>query len=341
MNHLSIQIFQQLRVSDSQNGNGNFTANFLISNGVSSFRADHDGFGDTILELFPVLKSYSYQSDDRLTGFRSESTHVAYYYDPFGRRVAKMINLGGTSFTQTYLHLGMQDRILMGKGGDGTITTYIDGQGVDEHLGEVKDATAKGYVADHLGSVLNSEMAGPSKRFGLMGEVNTSIPVAPSMNPVMYGWQGLRYDAESGQWDNLARQYNPNTGTFLTQEPTGMDGPNLYWALRNNPLRFRDPDGLSSFEGDPESRKPGPIPGSFDCALCVISLDRMLGNESMGACKAKNKNIDQRQDLFDMLNPEGDYDSWKQYLNQPVPPGNYPRPTLPTSPKRLNRELFG
>lgn len=30
---------------------------------------------------------------------------------------------------------------------------------------------------------------------------------------------------------------------LLSQEPTGADGPNLYWALRNNPLIYTDPDG--------------------------------------------------------------------------------------------------
>lgn len=88
------------------------------------------------------------------------------------------------------MHLGTEDRILLGKAGDGSITAYIDGQGVDEHLGEVKGSTAKYYVTDHLGSVLNGDAAGTNKSFGIFGEMNSNPTFSSTSNPVMYGHQG-------------------------------------------------------------------------------------------------------------------------------------------------------
>ena len=34
------------------------------------------------------------------------------------------------------------------------------------------------------------------------------------------------------------RHYSPETGMFLSEEPTGIDGPNLYWYALNNPVKF-------------------------------------------------------------------------------------------------------
>ena len=37
--------------------------------------------------------------------------------------------------------------------------------------------------------------------------------------------------------------YSPTSGRFLSKEPTGIDGPNLYWYALNNPVNFVDPTG--------------------------------------------------------------------------------------------------
>ena len=39
------------------------------------------------------------------------------------------------------------------------------------------------------------------------------------------------------------RYYNPEIGRFISEEPLGIDGPNLYWYALNNPINFVDPDG--------------------------------------------------------------------------------------------------
>ena len=81
-----------------------------------------------------------------------------------------------------------------------------------------------------------------------MGEVNGGVAISPSMSPVMYAWQGLRYDPFTGDYDNLARRYKQNTGTFDSQDPSGIAGGlNLYGSRKNNPLLYVDRDGKNPY----------------------------------------------------------------------------------------------
>ncbi|MDD4975518.1 MAG: hypothetical protein PHY93_14255 [Bacteriovorax sp.] len=59
-----------------------------------------------------------------------------------GRRVAKFFHMKdhgkSKTFTQKYLYLADEEKILFGMNGKGKITQYVDGQGIDEHLGSHK-----------------------------------------------------------------------------------------------------------------------------------------------------------------------------------------------------------
>jgi len=228
-------------------GTGTFTSNFLTQNGTSSFLADTEGFGEVKTETTgDQVKNYTYRADGKINSFQSGNRAVNYFYDGLDRLVAQQVNENGNQFTNSFAHLGTENRILLGKSGDGTVTTYIDGQGPNERLGEVKGGVGKGYITDHSGSVLNSPAAGSWKTYGLMGEVSANVAVSPAMSPAVYAWQGLRYDPLTGQYDNLARQYNQNTGTFTSQDPLGLRGGlNLFGSRKNNPLRYVDIEGQS------------------------------------------------------------------------------------------------
>jgi RHS repeat-associated protein len=55
---------------------------------------------------------------------------------------------------------------------------------------------------------------------------------------------GQYFDAETGLFYNMARDYDPGTGRYIQPEPLGIAGDiNLYRYARNNPLSFIDPDG--------------------------------------------------------------------------------------------------
>ncbi len=236
------------RIASSANGSGSFTSNFLTANGVSSFLADPDGFGNVVRETTGrQVKNYIHRADSRVSGFQSGNLAVSYYYDGLDRPVAKAVNDNGNQYSQSFLYEGLSNRILQAKGGDGAITTYLEGQGPNEHLGESKNGVYKGYITDHLGSVLNSPLAGSSHQYGLFGESSASVSPSASGDPVVFGFMGHPYDVFSGTYETKSgRRYMPQTGRWNAQEPFGLDGPNPYRFVFNNPVRYADYNGFET-----------------------------------------------------------------------------------------------
>ncbi len=154
-----------------------------------------------------------------------------------------------TSFRQSYLYLGEEEKILLAQSENGDMTLYLDGQGIDEHLGEVSEVRGpKAYVTDHLGSVLNGEAAGSAKAFGAFGERLDSSPIVfnESTPPVLYGFTGRELDPESMNYHYRARTYSPELGRLVQPDPIGFEAgdANLYRYVGNSPPRFVDPSGL-------------------------------------------------------------------------------------------------
>ena len=57
---------------------------------------------------------------------------------------------------------------------------------------------------------------------------------------------GKEYNWDTGLFDFRSRDYNPKIGRFISEEPLGIDGPNLYWYTQNNPVNYIDPNGLET-----------------------------------------------------------------------------------------------
>jgi len=76
--------------------------------------------------------------------------------------------------------------------------------------------------------------------------LNEWIEVPNSFYEWNYTFQGMRYDATSDLYFSMTRPYSATLQRWISQDIDYFDGPNLYWALTNNPINYVDPLGLSA-----------------------------------------------------------------------------------------------
>ncbi len=78
----------------------------------------------------------------------------------------------------------------------------------------------------------------------LVSQTNPSNPSAAAVD-CLFGFTGRPFDPATGLQNNLNRWYDPNTGNWLTQDPTGFAAgdTNLYRYCGNSPTNRIDPSG--------------------------------------------------------------------------------------------------
>jgi RHS repeat-associated protein len=128
--------------------------------------------------------------------------------------------------------------------GTGTLQNrYVYGTGLDEPLIQISAGGTLTYLhQDKVGSIIattNSSGAVTNRyRYSPWGE-------ASSLSGTTFGFQGQRFDSETGLYYMKARYFDPRAGRFLQPDPTGFaDGLNLYEFARSSPNNFSDPLGL-------------------------------------------------------------------------------------------------
>jgi RHS repeat-associated protein len=182
--------------------------------------------------------SFEWNDRDQLTGITEGSDKWSFAYDPFGRRTSKTAN--GTE--TKYLDNG-ENVVRESTGAEHA--DVLNGFGLDERYARTTSTGTDSYLADQLGSMValanGSGEATTEYTYGPFGAV-TSAGTASS-NP--YQYTGRENDGDGLQY-NRARYYSPTTGTFISQDPLGMEGSgtNLYQYTGSNPVNGVDPQGL-------------------------------------------------------------------------------------------------
>jgi RHS repeat-associated protein len=101
---------------------------------------------------------------------------------------------------------------------------------LEDHEGTIRDVVADAaptVIADH-------------RKFDAFG----AMAAEPLYFPQAY--TGRPWDAAAGMYDYRARWYDPATGRFAAEDPSGFSAgdPNLYRYVGNDPLNNTDPTGL-------------------------------------------------------------------------------------------------
>ena len=229
------------RFLDSAGQSSNFdAANQIAVDGSLAY--GHDPLGNLNERVEnETATSFAYDWRERMSeAVLPDGTVVEFRYDPFGRRIEKIIN-------------GASTRILR------------DGEEVYGRYNGSGDVVSK-YVRDGLGSVV--AVAKPDGDFYLHTDIRGSVVgvtddggaivarfVYDPWGNVLEGstsWTdpilfiGRDWDDRLEMFDLLARHYDPRLGRFLQEDPLGFGGgdTNLYSYAFSDPINFLDPTGL-------------------------------------------------------------------------------------------------
>ena len=201
----------------------------------------YDSIGNTLTDA--QGRSFTWDFENRLTQVVNPGVGTTTFkYDPFGRRIQKSGPLGTTN----YLYDGYSAVEEADNSGN-VLARYTQGTRLDEPLSALRAATTSYYLPDGLGSVTSlSNSAGALAgtysydAFGKLLAFTGTIGNA-------FQFTGREFDQETGIYFYRMRQYDPSTGRFVSEDPSGFDleGPNVYLYVKNNSTDLIDPFGLS------------------------------------------------------------------------------------------------
>ncbi len=230
--------------------------NRLTTDGQYTYTYDNQGnlINKTGMEG-GVTYSYDYSYDFRNRLTEAKKTQVSngqvvaddlFTYDVFDRRIGKLTQ-GGTQQWTVY-DGGNAYADFSGQ----TLTTrYVFANGLDQILARTNASgnSTNWYLTDNIGSVRQIVDANGNDLY----HVNyfTFGGIVPGSESGSGGdrfkFAGREWDSEIGQYNFRARNYDPNTGRFTGEDPSGFQGgdANLYRFVLNQPTIFVDPTGLS------------------------------------------------------------------------------------------------
>jgi RHS repeat-associated protein len=227
----------------------NNSSNELTSSSASSYAYDANG-NTTSKTVSGSTTNYTWDYENRLISvvLPGAGGSLAFKYDGLGRRVQKAFTQGSTTTTTNYLYDGVSSIEDVDQNGN-VLARYEQTTNTDEPLAELRSGTTSYYQADGLGSItsLSSSAGALANTYTYDSFGNLTASTGSLVNRFQY--TGREFDPETGIYYYRARYYDSTAGRLLSEDPIGFlgNGPNFYRYVGENPLRYRDPFGLSPY----------------------------------------------------------------------------------------------
>lgn len=175
---------------------------------------------------------------------------VSYVYDGQNRLVGKEVS--GT-LTEGFLYDGQLAPVTMLDGSGNIVEQFVYGTrpNVPDYI--IKGGVEYRVLSDQVGSpvlIVNTATGAIVEQINYDAWGNITSDSNPGFQPL--GFAGGLYDRDTGLVHFGARDYDPETGRWITKDPAGFAGgdTNLYGYVVNDPVNAFDPLGLWEF-GDP------------------------------------------------------------------------------------------
>ncbi|WHI47267.1 RHS repeat-associated core domain-containing protein [Microbulbifer sp. VAAF005] len=227
------------------------SSNQLISQNNEALIRSYDSDGNLTSITGTENKTFTYDLDNRLTGYTDGTTIASYGYGVSGRRLYKTVD----GITTWFLWNGTQ-LIAEFEETSGTASLiqrydYLPGSYAPIQVVDTKGSYT--VYSDHLDTprlLINSdgEAIWRSTR-SVFGEAVIDGDVDGDGYIVTFNirFPGQYYDGESGLSYNYFRNYDPALGRYIQGDPLGLyGGLNIFTYANQNPVMLIDPNGLKA-----------------------------------------------------------------------------------------------
>ncbi len=183
-------------------------------------------------------RTFEWDAENRLTAITNGPQRSEFSYDGLSRRIRIVEKTNGATTSDTrFLWCG--EELCEERDSTGATTTkrfFAQGeqQGPDNFF----------YTRDHLGSIRELvDSAGATRARYDYDPYGRSTKTSGDRD-ASFGFAGGNSHIQTGFLLLPHRIYDPTTGRFLSEDPTGIvDGPNLYDYVQGNPTNYIDPTG--------------------------------------------------------------------------------------------------
>ncbi|MFC1858852.1 RHS repeat-associated core domain-containing protein [Thermodesulfobacteriota bacterium] len=252
------------RLSSANEPTWSYSAgNRLLNDGTFTYQYTNGCLTQKTNTSSGEITTYSYNSENQLTGITTPGSTVSYYYDGLGRRICKEVD-----GVKTHYVYDEEDILVVLDNSHAVTARYIHGPGIDEPIQLDQGGTLYYYLLASLETITQIvDSAGNIQQEYTYDSFGNIINTAGTLDDP-YTYTGREYDPESGLYFYRFRYYDPQAGRFLQEDPVGFFSrdTNLYRYVWNNPLVYVDPFGLNP--------SPTPIMDANDPAVQAIQYPR-------------------------------------------------------------------
>jgi RHS repeat-associated protein len=219
----------------------------LLTYGNTAYQYDANG---TLLSKTQGGQTTTYQYDalgNLLHVTLPNGTRIDYLVDGQGRRIGKEVN---GVLVQGFLYQDSLRPVAELDGNGNIVATFVYGSwgNVPDYM--IKDGVTYRIISDQVGSprmIINTATGQIVQRLDYDAFGKVILDTNPGFQP--FGFTGGLYDRDTGLIRFGARDYDPQTGRWLSSDPLRFEGgdSNLYAYARNDPVNLTDPLGLQPF----------------------------------------------------------------------------------------------
>lgn len=220
----------------------------LLSSRQATYHYDAEGNLTQKITRKGEVWQYAWAGNGMLTSvLRPDGHRVAFTYDALGRRLSKTYK-GKTTYWLWEGNKPLHEWTAVGLDGTNTeaVITWLFEEDSFAPIGKLQGESRHSILTDHLGTPLEMVDQGGQRTWSAQTTAYGRVRMEEGTRQACpFRFQGQYEDVETGLYYNRFRYYDPQEGSYVSQDSIGLEGGIRLYSYVENSLSWSDIAGLS------------------------------------------------------------------------------------------------